>query len=89
MTELIDGKIVLHRTDLIIVQIKKRSPQSSDSRSFKSVFEYNAAFCQHAEIFHAAVTPNSILYQTTERTRHPSQGDRVVILRETPYRQHH
>lgn len=74
MTELIDGKILLHPTDLIIVQIKKRSLQSNDSQRFKSVFKSNAVFYQHAEIFHTAVTPNSILYQMTERNLPPIMG---------------
>lgn len=39
MTELTDGKIMLHQTDLIIVQIKQRSPQSTGSHSFRSVFK--------------------------------------------------
>lgn len=76
MTELIDGKTPLHPTDLIIVQIKKRSPQSNDSRRFRSVFKPTAVFYQHAEIFHAAVTPNSIPYQMTERNLPPITGRR-------------
>lgn len=74
MSELIDGKIMLHPTGLIIVQIKKRSPQSNDSQCFMSVFKSNAVFYQHAEIFHTAVTPNSILYQMTERNLPPITG---------------
>lgn len=74
VTELIDGKIMLHPTDLIIVQIKKRSLQSNDSQRFKSVFKSNAVFYQHTAIFHAAVTPNSIPYQMTERNLPPITG---------------
>lgn len=80
MTELIDRKIMLHTTDLIIVQIKKRSLQSNDSQHFNSVFKSNVIFYQHAKIFHPAVTPNSIPYQTTERDLPPITGDYAVIL---------
>lgn len=74
MTELIDGKITLHQNDLIIVQIKQRSPQSTDSHSFRSVFKQNAAFYQLTEVFQAAVTPNSILHQMTEGNLPPITG---------------
>lgn len=74
VTELIDGKTMLHPTDLIIVQIKKRSLQSNDSQRFESVFKSNAVFYQRAEVFHTAVTPNSIPYQMTERNLPPITG---------------
>jgi len=57
MTELIDGKIVLHPTDLLIVQTKKRSLQSNASRRFKRVFKPNAVFYRHAESYFTLQSP--------------------------------